>query len=274
VFNGNETPVEINSIAGSLTDDSGKLVTASYAYPFLGYLGTDESSPFVMIYNAPIGQADLLTNYTLYSDSETTNPISSQAISFTTNNHKYQDSNGDTHLVGFLINNSSQPMSLYLLAGAYDADVNCIDANSIFLPVPINPGQSMPYDFTMWSVIDAVPSAYDNSTQFKVNIDWLSSNTASVQSSLLVTKEDTHIFSGSVGTFNGTVINNTGKDLSTVIVIVTLYDKSTGDLIATNYSYVTETMTNNSSGKYQVYLYPQPNVDPENVKIEITALGQ
>jgi len=274
VFNGNANPIEINSIAGSLTDGSGKLVTASYAYPFLGYVDPNGSSPFVMVFDSPIGLADSLTNYTLYSDALTTNLTSTSDISLPETYNKYQDTNGDTHLVGSVTNNTSQPMSLYLVAGAYDQNGNCIDANSIFLPVPINPGGSIPYDFSMWSVLDAFPAAYDVATQFSLKIDWLSSHEASSQSAALTTKDDTDSFTGSVGTFNGTVVNNTGYDLTLAVVIVALYDQSSGELIATNYSYVTETMTNNSSGIYEIYLYSPTNIDPAKVKIVITALGQ
>ncbi len=35
VFNGNADPVDIHAIAGTLSDENGNLVTASYAYPFL-----------------------------------------------------------------------------------------------------------------------------------------------------------------------------------------------------------------------------------------------
>jgi len=274
VFNGNADPIEINSIAGSLTDGTGKLVAASYAYPFLGFVEPNRSSPFVMVFDAPIGQADSLTNYTLYSDALTTNPSATSDISLSEEYNKYQDSNGDTHLVGSATNNSSQPMSLYLVAGAYDEKGNCLDASSIFLPVPINPGESMPYDFSTWSVLDAVPAAYDVATQFTTTIDWITNSEASSPSAALTTTNDRHSFNGSVGTFNGTVVNNTGYDLTVAVVIVALYDTASGDLIATNYTYVTETMANNSNGTYEVYLYSPSNIDPANVKIEITALGQ
>ena len=274
VFNINADPVEINSIAGSLVDETGKLVTASYAYPFLGYVEPNGSSPFVMVFDAPVGQADSLTNYMLYSDALTTNPTSTFDISLTEKYNKYQDTNGDTHLVGSATNNTSQPMSLYLVVGAYDENGNCIDASSIYLPLTINPGETLPYDFNLWGVLDSIPEAYNAATKFTDTIDWLSSHEDISQSSVLITKDDTHSFSGSEGTFKGTVVNNTGYDLTVAVVIVALYDKSSGELIATNYTYVTETMTNNSSGTYEVYLYSPYNIDPANVKIEITALGK
>jgi hypothetical protein len=81
VFNGSVDPVEINAIAGSLADETNTFVTASSAYPFLGYLEPNGSGPFVMMFDAPIGEAGSLTNYTLYSDALFTNPTSIVDIS-------------------------------------------------------------------------------------------------------------------------------------------------------------------------------------------------
>ena len=65
VFNGNADPVEINAIAGTLTDEAGKLVTASNAYPLLDYIEPNGTGPFMMLFDAPTGQAGELTHYTI-----------------------------------------------------------------------------------------------------------------------------------------------------------------------------------------------------------------
>ena len=44
------------------------LVSASFAYPFLDYLEPNDSKPIVMMFTAPIEDADALSNYALYSD--------------------------------------------------------------------------------------------------------------------------------------------------------------------------------------------------------------
>ena len=68
VFLGSACPLVINAIAGSLSNGTNILVTPSSASPFLGYLEPNGSSPFVMMFEAPIGDADALSNYALYSD--------------------------------------------------------------------------------------------------------------------------------------------------------------------------------------------------------------
>ena len=274
VFNASADPVEINAIAGSLADETNTFVTASYAYPFLGYLESNGSGPFVMMFDAPIGDAGLLTNYTLYSDALGTNPTSIVDISLSDKQNDYQDTNGDFHLAGSITNNSAKPMNIHLVAGAYDANGNCLDANSVYLPLPVNPGETLPYDTTIWGALDYVPAAYEAATQYKIYIDWLSTYEASSQAYSLPTKEDTNSFSQSVVNFAGTVVNNSGQDLYTTIVIVALFDKLSGELIATNYSFIPEFLPINGTGSYEVSLYPPIEIDPQNIDIIITALGQ
>jgi hypothetical protein len=274
VFNANTNPVKINSIGGSLTDDTGKLVTASYAYPVLGYIELNGSSPFTMMFDAPLGQAAALTRYNFYSDALSTDPATTYDISLSDKNNDYQDSNGDTHLVGSVTNNNSEPMNIYLVAGIYDKDGNCVDASSIYLPVPLNPGMAFPYDLNMWGPMDYAPAAYETASDFKIIVDWASTHEASPPAYTLTTQNDTNAYDGSISKFNGTVINNSGRDLTVAIVIIALYNKASGELIATNYSYVTDPMTNNASGTYEVYVYPPNEFNPANVNIVITALGQ
>jgi hypothetical protein len=227
-----------------------------------------------MMFDAPISQAGALTNYALYSDALFTNPTSTYDISLSDKPNNYQDNNGDTHLVGSTTNNTTEPMNLYLVAGAYDGNGNCIDTNTVFVPLPINPGETFPYDFIMWGALDYVPATYEEATQFKINIDWLSTYEASSQAYKLTTKDETHSFDQSVGTFNGIVVNNSGQNLTTTIVFVALYEKTSGELIATSFSFVPESMTKDASGTYEVYLYPPNDIAPANIDIVITALGQ
>ena len=274
VFNGSADPVEINAIAGSLSDETNTFVTASSAYPFLGYLEPNGSGPFVMMFDAPIGEADSLTNYTLYSDALVTNPTSIVDISLSDKQNDYQDTIGNFHLAGSVTNNSAKPINIHLVAGAYDANGNCLDANSVYLPLPVNSGETLPYDFTIWGALDFVQAAYDAAIHYKIYIDWLSTYEVSSQAYSLPTIEDTNSINQGVAVYTGTVINNSGQDLYTTIVIVAIYDKLSGELIATNYAFVPEFLPNNGTGFYELSLFPPIDIDPQNIDIIITALGQ
>jgi hypothetical protein len=277
ILNGNTTPVGIQAIAGTLADQTGKLVTAAYAYPFLDYMEPNSSGPFSMMFDAPPGQAEDLTQFTLYSDGLIVDPSPTYDISISDKHFDYQDFHGDTHLVGSATNNTSEPLNIYLVSGAYDEDGNCIDASSVYVPyfpLPLNPGETLPYDFTLWGALNFEPDAYEAVSQYKVFINWKYKVAVSSEAIELSTKADTNTFDDGVSYFNGTVINNSGQDLTTVIVTISIYDKSSGDLIATNYSFVPEAVPNTGTGSYEVYLYPPADIDLDNVNIVITAIGQ
>jgi hypothetical protein len=277
IINGNASPVGIQAIAGTLADHTGKLVTAAYAYPFMDYLEPNSSGPFSMMFDAPPGQAEDLTQFTLYSDGLIVIPSPTYDISISNKHFAYQDIQGDMHLIGSATNNTSQPMSIYLVAGAYGIDGNCIDASSVYVPyfpLSLNPGETLPYDFTLWGALDFEPDAYNAVIQYKVFINWKYTSAAPSEAIELSTKADTNSFEDGVGYFNGTVVNNSGQDLTTVIVTIAIYDKTSGDLIATNYSFVPEAIPNNGTGSYEVYMYPPANIELNNVNIVITAIGQ
>ncbi len=274
VFNGNPEPVELNAVTATLMDSSGKLVTAAAAYTSLRYIEPNSSSPFVMMFDAPIGQAGTLTNYILYLDGIITNPTSTYDLSLSDTQYNYQDVNGDFHLAGSVTNNTSEPMIIYLVAGAYDGTGNCIDANYIYFLMPINSGETLPYDFTLWGVMDNVPAAHAAASNYKVMVDWIYTYEASSPAFVLTTEDNGNTFEGGSGVFTGTAINNSGQDLSSVIVIISLYNESSGELIATGSSFVPEAMPNNGTGSYEVTLYPPVDIDPADINIEITALGQ
>jgi hypothetical protein len=123
--------------------------------------------------------APSLTNYTTYSDAIFTNPTSTYDITISEQHHKYQDANGDMHLVGSVTNNTPDPLNIYLVAGLYDQDGNCVDANSVYLPIPLNSGETFPYDFSLWGAVNYVPSAFDAVTEQGGFVDWLSTYEAS-----------------------------------------------------------------------------------------------
>lgn len=112
----------------------------------------------------------------------------------------------------------------------------------------------LPYDFTMWGAMDYVPEAIESANTVKVFINLKATYKSSSQDFELTIKDDVHTFNGGKGIFTGTVINNSGKDMTSTIVTEAIYDKSCGDLLATNYSFVTDTPTNIWAGSYEVDL--------------------
>jgi hypothetical protein len=274
VTNNNANPVEISGLAASLNDPAGAIVSANTAYPFLYHLEPGDSSPFTIMFDAPSGEGATLTNYSLYLDAEFAAPITGYELVTSQEHFGYLDAYGDFHLIGTITNNSSANLNVRLLAGIYDDAGNCIDSSSFFLPVAIAPGVTIPYDFDLWGALDSTRDAYRTATQFEIYIDWYSIYEAHVVPVHISTTEDINTFDGYSATFTGNVFNDAGRDLNSATVIISLYNRTTGELIATDYSYVSGPIANNGTVPYTANLYPESEFDPTNVEFNITAFGQ
>ena len=274
VTNNNAEAVNIHGLAGTLRDANGALATANVAYPFLHHLEAGISAPFNIMFDAPYDQGAALTDYAFYLDAEFASATTYYNLVTSQEHYGYLDAYEDFHLVGILTNNSDAYLNVRLLAGIYDEAGNCIDASSLFLPMAVAPGESMPYDFDLWGALDSSREAYESATQFEIFIDWYSTYEAYLIPSVISTTDDNNTYDGYTATFTGNVLNNSGRDLDSATIIVSLYDRTTGELIATDYSHTTGPISNNSAVPYTANLYPQADFDPTNVEFTITTYGQ
>jgi hypothetical protein len=274
VTNNSESPVEVNGLAASLHEASGALASANAAYPFLYYLEPGLSAPFRVMLDVPVDEGASLTDYILYADAEVTGEAELLNLVTSQEHYGYLDAYDKFHLVGLLTNNTEAYLNVRLVAGIFDDAGDCIDAAALYLPIAVSPGESMPYDFDLWGALDSSPEAYQTATQFEIYIDWYSSSEAYLTPAPITTQDDTSSFDGYSTTFSGNVLNNAGRRLDSAAVIVSLFDQASGELIATDYTYVSGPIEDGGTVPYAVYLYPQADFDPENVEFTITAFGQ
>jgi hypothetical protein len=274
VTNNSESPVEVNGLAASLHEASGALASANAAYPFLYYLEPGLSAPFRVMLDVPVDEGASLTDYILYADAEVTGEAELLNLVTSQEHYGYLDAYDKFHLVGLLTNNTEAYLNVRLVAGIFDDAGDCIDAAALYLPIAVSPGESMPYDFDLWGALDSSPEAYQSATQFEIYIDWYSSSEAYLTPAPITTQDDTSSFDGYSTTFSGNVLNNAGRRLDSAAVIVSLFDQASGELIATDYTYVSGPIEDGGTVPYAVYLYPQADFDPENVEFTITAFGQ
>jgi hypothetical protein len=274
IVNNNADPVEINSLSGTLLDSSGAIVSADTAYPYMYQLGPGEESPFTIMFDTPPGEGGSLTNFEFYVDAEYTDPAQTFDVVLSEDNYNYLDTFDDFHLLGTLTNNSNVYLSARLVAGLYDDNDNCIDSSSLYLPVPVAPGETIPFDFDVWGPTNYLTEAYNASTVYWIQIDWYSTYEAFATPYVIGTSDNTNTYDGYSATFTGNVVNTSGRDLDNATVLVALYDKTSGQLVAFDYGYVSGPITNNGSAAYTVYVYPEEGLDLNSVNIVITAYGQ
>ncbi len=273
VVNNTGRPVQISGLAATLLYDNGSLASANAAFPFLNYLPAGISSPFRVLFDVP-NETDSLTNYNLYMDAKFTEEPQTWNLITSQEHNGYLDAYDKFHLVGTISNNSEVYMNVRLIGGIYNDAGDCIDVASLYLPVAVSPGESLPYDFDLWGALDSARDAYRTATQYEIYIDWLATSEAYITPMPIMTSEDSNSHDGYSTTFNGNVVNNLGRALDSATVIVSLFDRTTGELIATDYTHVSGPIEDGGTMPYAVYLYPEADIDPTNLEFTITAFGQ
>lgn len=274
VVNNTERPVQISGLAATLLYDDGALASANAAFPFLNYLPVGISAPFRVLFDVPANETASLTNYNLYMDAIFTEQAQTWNLITSQDHNGYLDAYDKFHLVGTISNNSEAYLNVRLLAGIFNEAGDCIDVASLYLPVAVGPGESLPYDFDLWGALDSTPDAYRSATEYEIYIDWFATSEAYITPVLITTSEDSNSYDGYSTTFNGNVMNNLGRGLDSATVIVSLFDRTSGELIATDYTHVSGPIEDGGTMPYAVYLYPQADIDPTNLEFTITAFGQ
>jgi hypothetical protein len=170
--------------------------------------------------------------------------------------------------VGNVTNDSDQTLSISLVAGVYADDGTVLDADTWTAPFYLGPGESLPYSFDYFSSLNRNPDEADKATKSIVQVDPYWTSTTSFEFVPLETQNDNGSLDGDATDqtwkFSGEVTNTSDKDLSSLIVVVGVYD---GDnLVATNWTSVyppegQDTIAASDTVPYEVSVYLDPSED-------------
>lgn len=275
LVNNTKDPVDVNGLAAAIFDSTGSLVTASYVGSLRHHLEPGESGPFSFTIYAPTDVVNSLKDYKLYQDAVVVDPATTYDLVLSDKHYDYVDTWGNFHLVGEVTNNSDKYLNVSLVAGVYDETGNVLDASSKSLPVSsIAPGETIPYDFSYWGPIDTVKGTYDKAKTYQVMVDWYWTWESSTIMVDLTTQKDQNSYDSDQGKFTGEVVNNTGKELSSATVIVSLYDKTSGQVIATYYDWLSDKIADGATAAYEVNIDLPSGFDANNVEYIILAKGE
>jgi len=255
VVNISSSPVSVRSLAAGIFDDSGALVTSNLAFPWVSYLAPGDVAPFSVLMEAPVGQAGaLLTHYTLYADAQITSAAAAYDLPVSEEHSDFQDTSGQFHLAGELTNNSDQTLTVNLIAGIYDSDGNVVDAASFFTPIGVPPGIIIPYEFSSWGPMNYATGAYDRAARYQIFYDWDYIFTSDPVYTLSIPSEQNTADSAGLN-FSGSVLNDSGYALSTVIVYIGIYEQATGQIVAAAFTSPTnQSMANGATTNWEATL--------------------
>ncbi len=188
----------------------------------------------------------------------------------------YFDDNKEYHVVGTMTNNDKALLTIRLVAGLYAKDGTPLDADTLDSALDLAPGQSLPFDLNSFSVVGGLPDQAAKLDHYTVQVDPYWTFASNNQTVPLQTSDDKKTDNGSgQWDVSGTVTNTSGKQLSSVTVVVGMYDAQ-NKLIATESTDVSSQsniFAANETDPYDLTLNVDPSIDASGFTIKTFAQG-
>lgn len=270
LVNNTDAPVQINSFAVAATNEDGTMVyAADYTFSITRYLwpagdeGGNDRTPFSATLDGPI--PDEATHWYVYWDADIADAQDASGIELDITN-AYFDTYGSFHMVGTAYNTGTELMSVALVAGLYDADGVVLDAQSNTIPVYVGPDETVPWHISYFSNVNSNQDESDRIDSYTVQVDRYWTYETSFETVTLVTNEaDDNLTDEGDGLWSasGTFTNDSGKELSSAIVIVAIYTSADDTLVAMDYTGAYpegDAIKDGDTLNYEFSLYTDPEV--------------
>jgi len=274
LYNGSLDPIKINSLAASLFDRNAEILSTASQAAAPHYLDPGEFGPFRVTMPTANDLNQIPTDYAFYIDAEIVPPLPYPNVLINENPNPYLDQDQSFHLLGEVTNNSERNLFVNLIAGIYDANGDVLDASSTSLPISINPGETLPYEFFEWGLMSFNKNDNYQAVKYSVQIDLFPSPDTNTEYFLLKTQDDVYSFDGYVGTFTGEIINNSGQPLAQTIAIVLVYDKLSGQIIGVGEQVFQTNFKDGDRIRYEITIDLDKNYDPDLIESTILAKGR
>ena len=268
--------IHINSLAGAVLNDANKVLSADWTSTYAtelapagGPSGRDRT-PFEINFPNPGGA----TQWKVYPDADVVNGVTDYSTSLSVTN-SYFDQYGTYHLVGWITNNSDKALDSLVVAGLYAEDKTVLDASYGFVPIPMKPGAATPFAISAFGSINYNPNL---AALVKINSSqadpWFTSPTSFEFVDLTASGESGQK-DGATWTFDGNVVNTSGKSLSGETVVVIIMD-TLKNLVAMEYTSISPTGDSIGMGEtstYSVTIYMDPKVDASTYTATTLVIG-
>jgi hypothetical protein len=283
LFNPGSKSVLVNGLMAAVYDQAGALVTAEYVDIGPRYLAPGESGPVRASMNLPQGGAAQVKSYKLFMDVLVNQPgvlplditHDVQVLSH------YTDAAGHFHLVGEITNPGTTDLMTSLQATVYSDATRSkvVDADDFTTWIPLQPGQTQPFDMTGWGPLDNIPGLWDSITAqstVDIRIEPFLTWTAQARVATLSMQAGSVSFADQQVVFAGKVINNLASSIINGQVTAVIRQKPGGNIVATG-TFRLDITDPAASGQVMDYSFTVPlptALDPATLDTEVTAWGQ
>jgi hypothetical protein len=278
IVNQDGKPAQIASYAVAALDSHGSVAAASNSGSLTRLLapagdpaGNDRTA-FRFQLDSP---GDAAESPAVYLDAIQPNTYAPSDVKVEVTN-AYFDGNKDYHIIGTMTNNDKTTLTVGLEAGLYAKDGMPLDADTLNSAFDLASGESVPFDFSDFSVVNNIADQASKLDHHTVQVDqyWTFSSSNETVSLQTAGDKKTDNSSGQWG-FSGTVTNTSGKQLSNATVVVSVYD-SQNKLIAMDSTGVSSKgsyIAANENDTYDTTIYLDPAADASSFTFKTSVQG-
>jgi hypothetical protein len=266
----------INSLAGAVMDDTSHVLsadwTATYATELApaGDAAGRDRTPFEINFPDPGGA----TKWHVYLDADATDSVIDYPLGVTISN-TFFDQFGSFHVVGTLVNNSTNLLDSLVVAGVYGTDKTVLDSSYSFVPIPIKPGANGTFSVSSFSSINYNPNQASLVSTTSIQADpWFTYPPTNGVVDLTASGE-TITKNGATWTFDGNVINTSDKSLSGATVEVMIMDGQ-NKLVAMEYTSISpsgDAIVPGDTNTYSLSVYLDPKANTAGFTSTTVVIG-
>ncbi|MGZ6346375.1 MAG: hypothetical protein ACXWNC_02235 [Anaerolineales bacterium] len=283
LYNPGLKTVLVNGLIAAVYDQAGILITAEYVVVGPRYLAPGESGPVRATLDLPPGGAAIVKSYQFFRDVLVNQP---GAPSLDVNHDvqiisHYLDANGHFHLIGQITNPGSTDLMTSLQATVYSDSTRSrvMDADDFTTWIPMEPGETLPFDMTEWGPLNNVSGLWDTIAQkstITVRLEPFLTWTAEARVSKLSSENNSVSFSNHQAIFTGKVINNLSSSIINGQVTAVVRQKPGEEIVATGTLHldISDPAAPGQVINYYFDVSLPINLDPATLETEVTAWGQ
>jgi len=254
LVNHGDRPVELRGLAAAVFDAEGQLITTERLDVAIRYLAPGEDGPFRVSAIGPLDGGRQPATFVVYRDVVYASPLDVLPVAIA-EPVDFRDDSGDFHLAGEVANGGAQMLDIYLIAALYDAGGNVVDVTGGGLPIGvINAGETMPYGFHFWDVVNHSEEAYQAVVNYTIQVDRFWSSLEADPLIPLATEDNVHEFAEDKAKFTGMVVNASGDLVDGATVVIFLREKESGRVVGVGQDFLFDEMPAGERLPYLIYV--------------------
>jgi len=284
LFNPSTKAILVNGLMAAVYDQAGNLVAADYVNVATRYLEPGESGPVRASLDLPTGGAQQIKSYKFFMD-----PLISQPAPLPLNVSQdvkiishYTDQKGQFHLVGQITNPGTKELMTSLQATVYTDSTKSSVADAAFFDtnVPIQPGESLPFDLTGWGALNNTRGLWDQlarkNAAISLRLEPFLTWTEATRVAKLSLSDGSVSFNDQLVLFTGKVRNDMNGRINAGEVVAVVRQKANGQIVATGSQplTITDSAAPGQVLDYSITVALPANLDPATLDTEVSAVGQ